>query len=247
MFDADEVDYSQPVALFPLGAATLLPHALQPLHVFEPRYRQMVEDALGDAAPGDLAHAAPIAMATIAARGVLDGDGGLDGALHAPPLRPVVCVGRVVRHRRLPDGRHEILLHGVARARILAMHEPEGRRMYRMAELVPMERPGIRRPPMLRARAAIERVLSHPRLARVEVTRHVLDWLSRPELPAHAAIEVAGFALVHDAEQRYRLLAERDPIRRAEIVRDAIADLDRLVAMCERQRSDEWPRGESWN
>jgi hypothetical protein len=52
---------------------------------------------------------------------------------------------------------------------------------------------------------------------------------------------------VRDSEQRYRLLAERDPIRRAEIVRDAIAELDRLVALCERQRSDEWPRGESWN
>jgi Lon protease-like protein len=241
VFDADEVDYSQPVALFPLGAATLLPHALQPLHVFEPRYRQMVEDALGDATPADLAHAAPIAMATIAARG--DDDGPLD----APPLRPVVCVGRIVQHRRLPDGRHEIVLHGVARARILAMHEPEGQRMYRMAELVPMERPGGPRPAMRQARAAIEGLLSRPRLSRIEVTRHVLDWLARPGLPAHAAIEVAGFALVRDSEQRYRLLAERDPIRRAEIVRDAIAELDRLVALCERQRSDEWPRGESWN
>jgi Lon protease-like protein len=180
-------------------------------------------------------------MATIAVRGEDD------GPLDAPPLRPVVCVGRLVQHRRLPDGRHEIVLHGVARARILAMHEPEGRRMYRMAELVPLEPLGGPRPAMRQARAAIEHLLSRPRLSRIEVTRHVLDWLARPGLPAHAAIEVAGFALVRDAEQRYRLLAERDPIRRAEIVRDAIAELDRLVALCERQRSDEWPRGESWN
>lgn len=239
VFDADEVDYSQPIALFPLGAASLLPHALQPLHVFEPRYRQMVEDAVGDSVPADLRNAAPIAMATIAAFG--------DGSPGAPPLRPAVCVGRLVQHRRLPDGRHEIVLHGVARARILAMHEPEGKRLYRMAELVPIERPRAQRPPMRRAREAIERLLSRPRLARLEATRHVLDWLGRPELPAHAAVEVAGFALVRDAEQRYRLLAERDPLRRAEMVRDAIAELERLVALCERQRSDEWPKGESWN
>ncbi len=241
MFDADEVDYSQPVALFPLESVTLLPHALQPLHVFEPRYRQMVEDALGDAVPADLRHAAPIAMATIAPRN------GHGDRHDAPPLRPVVCVGRLVQHRRLPDGRHEIVLHGVARARILAMHEPEGARAYRMAELVPLERPQAQRPPMRRARAAIEGLLSRPRLARVEATRHVLEWLARAELPTHAAVEVAGYALVRDAEARYRLLAERDPLRRAEMVRDAIVDLERLVALAERQRSDEWPKGESWN
>lgn len=240
VFDAGDVDYAQPIALFPLGAASLLPHAVQPLHVFEPRYRQMVEDALGDAQPADLAQAAPIAMATIAASGG-------EATPGLPALRPVVCVGRIVQHRRLPDGRHEIALHGVARARILAMHEPEGARPYRMAELVPMDRPRAAPPRMARARAAIEGLLSRPRLARLESAQRVRTWLSRPELPAHAAVEVAGFALVRDAEQRYRLLAERDPLRRAEMVRDAIVDLERLVALCERQRSDDWPKGESWN
>ena len=116
MFDADAVDFSQPVALFPLPTVSLLPHALQPLHVFEPRYRSMVIDALGASLTGKFEHAAPIAMATFSGEAWRDSYGG------APALRPVVCVGRIVQHQRLPDGRHDIMLHGVARAKIVAMH-----------------------------------------------------------------------------------------------------------------------------
>jgi Lon protease-like protein len=238
VFEADDVDYSQPVALFPLPTVSLFPHALQALHVFEPRYRQMVEDAAGD---GGLESAAPIAMATFGARDWRDDYGG------TPPLRPVVCVGRLVRHQRRPDGRHDIVLHGVARARILAMHEPDGRRLYRMAEVVPLERPRAARPPMPAVRAALHELLSRPRLARVEAARQVLECFGEREVPTHAAVEVAGYALVRDAEARYRLLAEADPRRRAELVRDAIAELERLVALAERQGSEEWPKGESWN
>ena len=86
MFDADAIDFREPVALFPLPTVSLLPHALQPLHVFEPRYRQMVEDALGSSAAGDFEHAAPIAMATFA------GDAWRTEYSGAPALRPVVCV-----------------------------------------------------------------------------------------------------------------------------------------------------------
>ena len=42
MFDADAIDFREPVALFPLPTVSLLPHALQPLHVFEPRFRLIV-------------------------------------------------------------------------------------------------------------------------------------------------------------------------------------------------------------
>jgi Lon protease-like protein len=241
MFDADAIDFREPVALFPLPTVSLLPHALQPLHVFEPRYRQMVEDALGHAPAGDFEHAAPIAMATFA------GDAWRTEYSGAPALRPVVCVGRIVQHGRRSDGRHDIMLHGVARARILAMHEPEGGRAYRMAELVPLERMHEERPPMRRVRSMMHELLSRPRLGRVEAAKHVVGWFARADVPVHAAIEVAGYALVRDAEMRYRLLAEADPYRRAAIVRDAVMDLERTIALAERQGSDAWPKGQSWN
>ena len=241
MFDADAVDFSQPVALFPLPTVSLLPHALQPLHVFEPRYRSMVIDALGASLTGKFEHAAPIAMATFSGEAWRDSYGG------APALRPVVCVGRIVQHQRLPDGRHDIMLHGVARAKIVAMHEADDSRPYRMAELEPLEPRAMNRPRMLRVRRAMHALLARPRLERVIAARHVLDWFARDDVPTHAAIEVAGYALVRNAEARYQLLAEPNAFRRAGIVRDAIVDLERLICMAERQHSADWPKGESWN
>lgn len=233
--------FSGRARVFPLPELVMFPHVMQALHVFEPRYRRMTEDALGDADPPDLQEAAPIAMATFA------GTSWREDYAGTPPLRPVVCVGRIVRHRRLPDGRHDLVLHGVARARILAMHEPGGDRPYRMAELVPLERPHAPRPPMPGVRSAFEEMLARPRLGRVEGMQQALEWFRRPEMPTHAAVEVAGHVLVRDPELRYRMLSEADPVRRASLLRDAVAGIERMVALAERQGSDAWPRGESWN
>ena len=61
---AYRVDFGKPIALFPLPGVSLLPHGAQPLHIFEPRYRQMVERCLASG-NGDLERTDPIAMAVI--------------------------------------------------------------------------------------------------------------------------------------------------------------------------------------
>ena len=43
MAEVISVNFSKPMPLFPLPEVVLLPHAIQPLHIFEPRYRLMVE------------------------------------------------------------------------------------------------------------------------------------------------------------------------------------------------------------
>ncbi|NBX24829.1 MAG: hypothetical protein EBQ99_02060, partial [Planctomycetes bacterium] len=79
------VDFRRPVPLFPLGETLLLPHAVQGLHVFEPRYRQMVEACLAETGGGSVLAARPIAMATV--------DPSASGRRQSPPsLRPAVCV-----------------------------------------------------------------------------------------------------------------------------------------------------------
>lgn len=89
--------------IFPLEAVVLLPGAIVPLHIFEPRYRQMVADALeGDRVIG---MAMPL-------------QGHPTDLEHAPPVHPVVGLGQIVRHESLEDGRWNILLRGVARMRI---------------------------------------------------------------------------------------------------------------------------------
>ena len=240
MEDIPDIDFAHPVALFPLASTALMPNAVQPLHVFEPRYRRMVVDAVGDAADG-LDSAAPIAMATFLGDGWRDDYGG------TPPLRPTVCVGRIVRHIPLPDGRHDIVLLGTCRARIARMVEPCAGRPYRMAELVPVSDRARPRSAVARAREAVVSVLSRPRLSRLQAAVPLREWIGRPAVPPRTAVDVASHALVNDAEARYRLLEERDPCRRADEVCGALVALERMIACAERQRSDEWPSGQSWN
>jgi Lon protease-like protein len=86
--------------IFPLPGAILFPRSQLPLHIFEPRYREMVRD-------------------------VLDGAGRI-GMIqpHAPedegaPLYPIGCVGEIVSVEELDDGRFNIILLGWNRFRMV--------------------------------------------------------------------------------------------------------------------------------
>jgi Lon protease-like protein len=87
--------------IFPLPGAILFPRAQLPLHIFEPRYRDMVADALSG--PGQIGMIQP----------QLPGD---EGA----PLYEVGCVGEIVGVEELEDGRFNIVLHGSDRFRLLS-------------------------------------------------------------------------------------------------------------------------------
>ena len=90
------------VPIFPLPHGALLPGELLPLHIFEPRYRRMLEVVRA----GDRL----MAIATL-----LGPCGAGD-----PPVAGVVGVGRVVKDRKNKDGTSDIVLHGLARGEILA-------------------------------------------------------------------------------------------------------------------------------
>jgi Lon protease-like protein len=85
--------------VFPLAGALLFPRAQLPLHIFEPRYRAMVRDALaGDRLIG-----------MIQPR----------GADEPPPLFEIGCIGRITAADELDDGRFNIVLEGLGRFRII--------------------------------------------------------------------------------------------------------------------------------
>jgi hypothetical protein len=106
--------------LFPLENVVLLPAGLVPLHVFEPRYRQMMEDALA----GDRR----IGMLAVRPEGVHDMAGD-------PPLYEIGCAGFVAEHQRLADGRFHLVLRATHRFRVLRELPREPSRLYRVAEV----------------------------------------------------------------------------------------------------------------
>lgn len=91
-------DLPQTLALFPLAGAILLPRGVMALNVFEPRYLNMVDDALG----GERLI------------GMIQPAGGEDVEAH-PRLADVGTVGRVTAFNETDDGRYLITLTGICR------------------------------------------------------------------------------------------------------------------------------------
>lgn len=90
--------------LFPLPNVVHFPHTWLPLHIFEPRYRAMIEDALH----GERI----IAMALLRPN-----QESVYGTKLAK-IHPIVCLGQIEVDERLPDGRFNLALRGLGRARI---------------------------------------------------------------------------------------------------------------------------------
>jgi Lon protease-like protein len=96
------------IPVFPLTGSLLLPGNLMPLNIFEPRYRNMVADALAGANHiGMIQPLVPHQDNWVAEA---------ESASH-PELYPVGCVGRIERSEQQPDGRYVIVLRGISRFR----------------------------------------------------------------------------------------------------------------------------------
>ena len=117
--DLDLRNFDNVCRLFPLPRVVMLPHSILPLHVFEPRYRQMTEDALA----GDTL----VTMVQLRT-----GAGGASRPLGSPPVEAVGCLGRIIQYERLPDGRFNFLLLG--RKRVRLTRELPAQKLYRLAE-----------------------------------------------------------------------------------------------------------------
>ena len=109
------------IPIFPLPETSLFPGVSRPFLIFEPRYREMIADAL----KGDLI----IGMVRLRPGFEKDYDG-------RPPTYSIGCAGVIDKYEQLPDGRYVILLRGLSRFRITAEDQ---RKPYRLAriELVP--------------------------------------------------------------------------------------------------------------
>jgi hypothetical protein len=114
------------IAIFPLPNVVLFPGVQTPLHLFEPRYRQMTADALA----GDRR----IGMVVVPPQHSAAMPGN-------PPVYPIGCAGTICQDQKLPDGRYNIVLAGESRFRIVS--EPAGppERLYRVAEVTWLQDP----------------------------------------------------------------------------------------------------------
>ena len=111
-------DFDGTVRLFPLKNVVLFPGVVQAFNIFEPRYREMMQDCLDS---DQL-----LTIATVdSLSDVLSSD--------EPAIEPIVCVGRVLNSTKLDNGNFNLLLIGVRRAMVLT--ELDTHLPYRLAEV----------------------------------------------------------------------------------------------------------------
>jgi len=201
--------------LFPLANVVLFPATTVPLHVFEPRYRQMTSRAL----------AADRLLGMIAVRpehvAEMAGD---------PPLFSVGCAGAIEDCETFPDGRHRFLLVDARRFRIRREIPRDASRLYRVAQVEWLDDPfpasdgpavaALRREVIAQVRALLDRAghersqdVSEAQLAGIEDARLVDSLCQLLELPT---LEKQGLLEANGVRERIERLSGLLAFRLAE-------------------------------
>ncbi len=189
--------------VFPLPSVVLLPGTAQPLHIFEQRYRDMIRDAL--ASDGVFAMA-----------GVLPGfESELAGS---PALEPIVCAGVISLHEALEDGRYDLVVVGICRARII--HELPHSKLYREFEVEML--------PDAEAPADAEKRLQSALMDLIaRVPQSVGQKLANIAARSHggALADVLTGTVINDIARRYEVLNELDVGERMRRVTDDLRSI----------------------
>ena len=192
--------------VFPLPRVVFFPGSVLPLHLFEPRYREMMEHCIDG----------PMAMAV-----TMLAPGWEDEYDSNPPIHELAGAGRIVEHRRRPDGRFDLLLAGVHRVRLEELPDEEGRH-FRMAKATVLpdrvpEAVGRALPSVLATASSVVTLI------RERYPDFTLD-VGAGTPPGLVADRIAD-RLVSEPEARQRLLEALDVKVRLHHVADELVDL----------------------
>jgi hypothetical protein len=194
--------------VFPLHGVAVLPGTPAPFHIFEPRYKALV----GDALRGDRILAVPSLLVKSDAHAL------------RPPLRPICGAGILEAEERYEDGRYDVVVRGLARVRLLEELPPG--KLYRefRAEILEDVLPagGAR---------ALQGELDSLRQLVYELSTRLPKESGAPQLAEAAAqmkepsaiVDLVTAAVVSDPDARQRALEELDVARRLELVLEEVA------------------------
>jgi ATP-dependent Lon protease len=192
-------DFSGEVRVFPLPELVMFPCNVQPLHIFESRYREMLEDALlGDQL---------IAIATLAP--------GYEAEYFSrPAVAKEVCLGRVAHHEKTEEGTYNIVLVGMRRARIEQEILPV--RSFRRAKVQLLDEKTADVTAAVTQRLGGE--LTERLVANVPATEKLAREFTDGTISLGTLTDVMAFHLPFDVNFKLTLLAETDVMQRAQLL-----------------------------
>ena len=219
----DPKGFSGIVPVFPLPNVILFPGMFLPLHIFEPRYRQMTADAL--------AGERLIAMALLKPGWEEQYEG-------APPIHPILGMGKIVEQEKLEDGRYNLVLLGLVRVRVIQElgPGPYRRAKVELLEEAPQEPPGYER----KRRTLL--------LLYAELMKALAKGVPLPpdDVPLGMLCDLVASLIGFDPASRQRLLEEQDAGARCDFILKAFEAPAREPGDSFRHRRP-WPKGPSLN
>lgn len=202
--------------LFPLPNAVLFPGVVMPLHLFEPRYRALAEHCVNGPRVMALGTLKPGFEAQYEDR---------------PPIHPILTVGAIAAERRLPDGRWDIALRGLARVELVdELPASEPFRLVRVRRVREQERNDDRLAAE-RLRSAVVQVANRLPALWPQLSPQLVGARS----PSLLADVVAG-TFLDKPEERLRLLNELSVSRRIEAMQEHLASI--LLDLALRERAE---------
>ena len=187
------------IPLFPLPEVVLFPGVSRPLLIYEPRYRDMVADALkGDKIIG-----------TVRLRPGFEKD--YEGR---PPIYAIGCAGIIDDYQALPDGRYAILLRGLTTFRIVSEDQ---RKSYRLARIEPI--PEILKDEDLGPLSTVREQISRRLFTVLPLGSEPPD----PGLDDAVYVNVVARDLQMSEERRQELLERNSVLARARALSDLLA------------------------
>jgi Lon protease-like protein len=222
------VQFKQEFPVFLLPETLLLPHAVIPISVTEPRYCQLTNRALDSS--GQIALASSV-----------DGKGEND-----VELRKHVCLGQIVQHERIGEG-YNILLYGLCRAEIIEETPASEDQLFRTVKLRPIEKDDEQDDDLEIYRVELLHFMFRPNMERLESNAAILEWINSRELTIAALFELVACSVFKDSEFIYSLLSEASAEARCMMVLRELEKLDRSISMIDKQSQDRWDKGISLN
>jgi uncharacterized protein len=186
--------------IFPLPDAALFPGAMLPLHVFEPRYRDLARDTLAGRGILAIARLQPGFERDYAGR---------------PPVFEICGAGRIVDHRLRLDGRYDLVLRGLARIRILEELAPL--RSYRQVRAVALD-DGPADPALSAALKTTIANLWHALAPHLPVPLRDLQRLTAGTDDAGAFADRLAPLIADDPAITQQLLSQLDPCERLQLI-----------------------------
>lgn len=192
--------------LFPLPTV-LFPGAMLPLHIFEPRYRKMIRDALES-------HRA-LAVVLVTDPAAVDEHG-------HPAIAQIAGAGVIIDHAELPSGRFNVLVRGRARVRLteLPFIDPYRRAQASVLEPTSVDVPSSDLSALISAASAFT--------SRVRERDPSFEFPLPRDAPAGQIADLCAHHLVLDSRERQQMLEMLDPVQRVRRVAESLA-LQRLT------------------